>query len=154
MPCARFLWQYFPWNVPVPCARLSWPNWPKTSVCRVPVFHDNISTKSSVYSDPGLHDTMGLKRLFVVCQIFVTIFPIKRLCTVCQVIGNKISPEIECLCEGMMNASIAAYGTAFIPIHIFHWIHQRIFYPQPFLWILYTTQVRCLSWCLIISFCR
>ena len=51
-------------------------------MCRVPDLRDNISPETSLYLVPSLHDTIALKRLFAVCQIYVTIFLAKRLCNV------------------------------------------------------------------------
>ena len=82
---ARFPWQYFSWNVPVPCARLSWHNCPKTSECHTPDFCDNIPSKTSLHRVPGLPFTIALKHLFAVCQVFLTIFPLTRSFLVCEV---------------------------------------------------------------------
>ena len=56
----------------------------------MPDLRDNISHKTSLYRVPGLHDTIALKRLFAVCQIYVAIFPLKRLCIVCHAFVTQI----------------------------------------------------------------
>jgi len=44
----------------------------------------------SLYRVPGLRDTIALKRLFAVCQIYVTIFPLKRVRAVCLVYMTQL----------------------------------------------------------------
>jgi len=39
---------------------------------------------------PSLRDTIALKRLFAVCQIYVIIFPLNCLCAVCQVYVTQL----------------------------------------------------------------
>ena len=57
----------------------------------MPGSSDNISPKTSLYRVPGLRDTIALKRLCAVCQIYVTIFPLKCLCAVCQVSMKQLT---------------------------------------------------------------
>jgi len=63
-----------PQNVCIPCARLS----------------DNASSKMSLHRVPGLRDTITLKRLCAVCQVYVTIFPLQRLFAVCQIYVTQL----------------------------------------------------------------
>jgi len=48
----------------------------------VPVLRDNITPRTSLYRVPGWHDTIALKHLCAAWQIYVTILPVKRLYTV------------------------------------------------------------------------
>jgi len=57
-----------PSNVCLPCARFTWQYFPQRSLFAV----------------PSLDDTVALKRLFSVCQIYITIFTLICLCTLCQ----------------------------------------------------------------------
>ena len=48
----------------------------KTSVCCVPVLRDKISSITSLYRVPGLREKIALNRQCVVCQVYVTVFPL------------------------------------------------------------------------------
>jgi len=41
----------------------------------MPGLRDNISTKTPLYSEQGLRDTIALKRLCAVCQVYMTQLP-------------------------------------------------------------------------------
>jgi len=43
-------------------------------VCRVPDLRDNISPNAPLHREPGLRDTIAIKRLCAMCQCCVTIF--------------------------------------------------------------------------------
>ena len=90
LPCVRFTWQYFPSDVCVPWARLTWRYCRKTSVWRVRDLRDNISPKASLCCEPGKRDKIALKRLFAVCQIYVTILPLQHVGTVWQVYMTQL----------------------------------------------------------------
>jgi len=51
---------------------------------RMTDLRDNLYLKTSTYRVPGLHDTIALKHLCAVCEIYEIIFLLKRLCAVCQ----------------------------------------------------------------------
>jgi len=60
---------------------------------------DNIFPETSLFRVPGLHDTIALKRLCAVCQVYLTIIPLKRLCIVCQVYMAQLHLNVYIPCD-------------------------------------------------------
>jgi len=67
--------------------------------------------------------------------MLLLLFPFPRLTLTLSLafIGYQTSPEINYLCEVVIDVSIIAYGFAFILICTSLWLRQRIIYSQLFL---------------------
>jgi len=68
----------------------------------MPDLRHNISLEASLYRVPGFYDTIALKRLCTVWQIYVIIFPLKRLYTVCQAYVTQLSKNVCVLVPGFV----------------------------------------------------